>query len=331
MTNFAPTTPNVARGRRRAGVVSPLGLGMEATATLVARAVVTASLRSRDSPSTQCRCQTAGQVPDAWLELQPGPSHRAKRLHRVARMMIVALAEALAQEPAFKPELTVVGTTSGGMTFGEEYYRALHTHRTSAPSAVPDRQLHAAEADDGRAGSTRHFRTLPGDRERLRIRHERDRPCIRMRPLRPLPTRPHRWLRRDLGAGLRRLRFAAGGDAGEMPAVRSRAHRNGARAKVRRSSRWKISRPRKHAAQPFSRKSSATASRPTTITSPSQTLPAAARARPWSARLQSAQLAASDDRLHQRARHRHAVQRRGGRQGDRGALRRRVPSVPPRE
>ena len=40
-------------------------------------------------------------------------------------MMITALAEALAQSPGFKPELTVVGTTSGGMTFGEEYYRAL--------------------------------------------------------------------------------------------------------------------------------------------------------------------------------------------------------------
>ena len=28
--------------------------------------------------------------------------------------------------PDFQPELTVVGTTSGGMTFGEKYYRSLH-------------------------------------------------------------------------------------------------------------------------------------------------------------------------------------------------------------
>src|SRR5262249_27146848 len=28
------------------------------------------------------------------------------------------------------PELTVIGTTSGGMSFGEDYYRALHRHRT---------------------------------------------------------------------------------------------------------------------------------------------------------------------------------------------------------
>ena len=45
-------------------------------------------------------------------------------------MTIAALREALEQLPGFRPELTVVGTTSGGMTFGEEYYRALHS-RTS--------------------------------------------------------------------------------------------------------------------------------------------------------------------------------------------------------
>jgi 3-oxoacyl-[acyl-carrier-protein] synthase II len=43
-------------------------------------------------------------------------------------MMIVALEEALRQAPGFTPELTVVGTTSGGMTFGEEYYRAVHAN-----------------------------------------------------------------------------------------------------------------------------------------------------------------------------------------------------------
>lgn len=140
MTNFA--SPNGPQFPARvavvaAGVVSPLGLGMEATA---------ASLRSgRDCISSvtrfsvaQCRCQTAGQIPDAWLELDRPASHRTKRLHRVARMMIVALAETIAQESDFKPELTVVGTTSGGMTFGEEYYRSLHTRGTlrGVPSLI---------------------------------------------------------------------------------------------------------------------------------------------------------------------------------------------------
>ena len=40
-------------------------------------------------------------------------------------MMIEALKEVLTQEPQFKPELTVIGTTSGGMSYGEDYYRAL--------------------------------------------------------------------------------------------------------------------------------------------------------------------------------------------------------------
>jgi 3-oxoacyl-[acyl-carrier-protein] synthase II len=41
-------------------------------------------------------------------------------------MVIQALGEALTQEPQFKPELTVVGTTSGGMSYGEHYFRSLN-------------------------------------------------------------------------------------------------------------------------------------------------------------------------------------------------------------
>ena len=47
-------------------------------------------------------------------------------------MMIAALAELLEQAPDFRPELTVVGTTSGGMSFGENYYRALQRPETRA-------------------------------------------------------------------------------------------------------------------------------------------------------------------------------------------------------
>jgi len=43
-------------------------------------------------------------------------------------MLIFALEEALTQDHQFKPELTVIGTTSGGMSYGEDYYRALHRH-----------------------------------------------------------------------------------------------------------------------------------------------------------------------------------------------------------
>jgi 3-oxoacyl-[acyl-carrier-protein] synthase II len=44
-------------------------------------------------------------------------------------MMITALEELLSHDPEFKPQLSVIGTTSGGMSFGQDYYRALHRHR----------------------------------------------------------------------------------------------------------------------------------------------------------------------------------------------------------
>jgi 3-oxoacyl-[acyl-carrier-protein] synthase II len=53
-------------------------------------------------------------------------------------MLILALKEALSQAGDFNPELTVVGTTSGGMTFGEQYYRGLKTNKSSrsAPTLI---------------------------------------------------------------------------------------------------------------------------------------------------------------------------------------------------
>jgi len=119
-----------------AGVVSPLGLGLAETAE---------ALRSGSDCVTpvsgfsveHCRCKTAGQVPDNRLSAcDTGEIRRPARLHRVARMMIYALQEALAEVSDFQPELTVVGTTSGGMTFGEEYYRSLYRQRTDCQAPV---------------------------------------------------------------------------------------------------------------------------------------------------------------------------------------------------
>jgi 3-oxoacyl-[acyl-carrier-protein] synthase II len=77
----------------------------------------------------QCRCRTAGQVEDKRLaELTNGG--KSHRLHRASRMIIGALRETLGEEPNFQPELTVIGTTSGGMSFAEHYYRALEQHRS---------------------------------------------------------------------------------------------------------------------------------------------------------------------------------------------------------
>src|SRR5438552_962321 len=110
-----------------AGVISPLGFGLGETldSLRAARDCVTALTRFSVA---QCRCKTAGQVPDERLLAERRKGARPQRFHRAAHMMIRALAEALRQDAKFKPELTVIGTTSGGMSYGEDYFRSLHQH-----------------------------------------------------------------------------------------------------------------------------------------------------------------------------------------------------------
>jgi 3-oxoacyl-[acyl-carrier-protein] synthase II len=109
-----------------AGIVSPLGFGLIETAESLRNARDCVTPVTRFSVES-CRCKTAGQIlDDRLLSCGTGRMQRPERLHRASRMMICALQEMLAQATAFEPELTVVGTTSGGMTFGEEYYRTLH-------------------------------------------------------------------------------------------------------------------------------------------------------------------------------------------------------------
>src|ERR1700757_3023140 len=107
-----------------AGVVSPLGFGLAETLESLrsARDCVTPVMRFS---VTQCRCKTAGQVSDSRLLASRAQIPRSGRLHRASYMMIQALQELVTQRPEFEPELTVVGTTSGGMSYGERYYRSL--------------------------------------------------------------------------------------------------------------------------------------------------------------------------------------------------------------
>jgi 3-oxoacyl-[acyl-carrier-protein] synthase II len=109
-----------------AGIVSPLGFGLAETLDTLrtARDCVTPVTRFAVE---RCRCKTAGQVADERIEIGRNGRHD-QRLHRASRMMIAALKEVLAQEGQFNPQLTVIGTTSGGMSHGEKYYRALHRH-----------------------------------------------------------------------------------------------------------------------------------------------------------------------------------------------------------
>jgi 3-oxoacyl-[acyl-carrier-protein] synthase II len=128
--------PNPARvAIVAAGIVSPLGFGLDETleALREGRDCVTPVTRFAVE---QTRCKTAGQVSDDRLAHAGESQLRSERLHRVARMMILALGEALEQAPGFQPQLSVVGTTSGGMTFGEEYYRGLKGGRTSSRRAA---------------------------------------------------------------------------------------------------------------------------------------------------------------------------------------------------
>jgi 3-oxoacyl-[acyl-carrier-protein] synthase II len=110
-----------------AGVVSPLGFGLSETLESLQEARDCITRVTRFSVA-ECRCKTAGQVSDERLLSNRSEAGRAQRLHRASHMMISALGEALAQSPQFKPELTIVGTTSGGMSYGEDYLRALNRH-----------------------------------------------------------------------------------------------------------------------------------------------------------------------------------------------------------
>jgi 3-oxoacyl-[acyl-carrier-protein] synthase II len=107
-----------------AGIVSPLGFGLRETLDSLQAAKDCVTAVTRFSVA-ECRCKTAGQVPDERLVAGLNKRLRAKRLHRASHMMIHALREAIAQVPRFEPELTVIGTTSGGMSYGEQYYRSL--------------------------------------------------------------------------------------------------------------------------------------------------------------------------------------------------------------
>jgi 3-oxoacyl-[acyl-carrier-protein] synthase II len=107
-----------------AGVVSPLGFGLAETLYSLRQARDCVTEVTRFSVA-QCRCKTAGQVSDDRLLAGSNKDLRAKRLHRASHLMIHALGEVASQAPEFKPELTVIGTTSGGMSYGEHYYRSL--------------------------------------------------------------------------------------------------------------------------------------------------------------------------------------------------------------
>ena len=127
------------------GVVSPLGLGaVENAASLRAGRDGVSPVTTFDVSKT--RAKTAGQ----WRGLQILP-----RLHPASCMMIAAARELATGDPAFSPELMVIGTTSGGMSFGENFHRALIGKRRPREAAfwlanyLPQKAVLDAATDRG--------------------------------------------------------------------------------------------------------------------------------------------------------------------------------------
>ena len=85
-----------------------------------------------------CHCRTAGEVPDARLAAAEAITVRSRHWHRVSRMTLLALAEALNGRTGFEPEAAIFATTSGGMSFGEAFY---HGIRGGRPARSQRREL----------------------------------------------------------------------------------------------------------------------------------------------------------------------------------------------
>ena len=127
------------------GVVSPLGIGaVENEASLRAGRDGVSPVTTFDVSKT--RAKTTGQI---------GKLQLAKRLHPSSQMMIAAAREVAAGNPSFSPELIVIGTTSGGMSFGENFHRALIEKRHAREAAfwlanyMPQKAVLDAATDRG--------------------------------------------------------------------------------------------------------------------------------------------------------------------------------------
>lgn len=116
------------------GCVSPLGIGLSSTRNALREATDGIS-RVRLFPVEGCQSQTAGQIGPDLAETAAAICPKAKRWTRASQMILLAAAEALGNAPGFAPECVVVGTTSGGMTLGEEFYRAAVRNHRVGPAA----------------------------------------------------------------------------------------------------------------------------------------------------------------------------------------------------
>jgi 3-oxoacyl-[acyl-carrier-protein] synthase II len=106
------------------GIVSPLGLDADSNCVaLKAGKDAVGPIASFDVSKT--RCKTAATVRDELLDSAIPGGRTSRRLHRCSKMVTLALGEACRSAKSPHPDLMVVGTTSGGMSFGEICYRQM--------------------------------------------------------------------------------------------------------------------------------------------------------------------------------------------------------------
>lgn len=106
-----------------AGCLSALGAGLEVTTRALQNGLSGIRPVSLFS-TTGCATSLAGELPPGCLEsviAGPFPSGT----HRATQMLFAAWQEASMQNPGFVPQAGVFGTTSGGMSHGEDFFRGI--------------------------------------------------------------------------------------------------------------------------------------------------------------------------------------------------------------
>jgi len=120
MPPFPPARPVVTG----LGCVSPLGWDVPSTAGAL-KAGRDGISAVRLFPVDTFHSRTAGQVAPEFETVCEGLHLASGGWSRAAKFVFAAMHEGLASRPGFVPEIVVAGTTSGGMDFGETFFRGL--------------------------------------------------------------------------------------------------------------------------------------------------------------------------------------------------------------
>lgn len=112
------------------GCVSPLGA--DASTTVRSLREGRDGIRPVDLFDTEkFRAKTAGLADPSFESRACAICAASARWPRSARLLLVAVADALAMRPDFVPDVVIAATTSGGMDFGEQFYRGAHRGRSA--------------------------------------------------------------------------------------------------------------------------------------------------------------------------------------------------------